>query len=154
LRTVTGGHQVHAELALQNLAGTGNKFSIGKNRRRVDLDSPALPQKSLKMNLDGSVTVDLQAQDLAARLAAHFDETNASMRTDVHGFSTPRIGFDVELDRLNLDRYLPPAAPASGPKPASAPAVTPAVDPKVDLSALKPLNLAAKCGSAPCSCIT
>jgi len=32
--TVTGGHQVHAELALQNLAGTGNKFSIGKNRRR------------------------------------------------------------------------------------------------------------------------
>jgi len=105
------------------------------------------------LNLDGSVTVDLQAQDLAARLAAHFDETNASMRTDVHGFSTPRIGFDVELDRLNLDRYLPPAAPASGPKPASAPAVTPAVDPKSTCRA-EAVDLAAKCGSAPCSCIT
>ena len=142
--TVTGGHQVHAALALQNLAGTGNKFSIGKIAGEVDLDSPALPQKSLKVNLDGSMTVDLQAQDLAARLGAHFDETNASMRTDVHGFSTPRIGFDVELDRLNLDRYLPPAAPPSGAKPQSAPApaVTPPADPKVDLSALKPLNLA------------
>jgi AsmA protein len=141
--TVTGGHQVHAELALQNLAGTGNKFSIGKIAGEVNLDSPALPQKSLKVNLDGSMTVDLQAQDLAARLGAHFDETNASMRADVHGFSTPRIGFDVELDRLNLDRYLPPAAPApaSGAKPGSA-AVTAGADPAVDLSALKPLNLA------------
>jgi len=95
--------------------------------------------------LDGSVSIDTKTQDIAARLGAHFDETNATTRFNVVGFAAPRIGFDAEVDRLNLDRYLPSEAQRAkeGPQtaaPASAPA--PAADPKVDLSALKPLNLA------------
>jgi AsmA protein len=150
---VRGGHQARVELALQNLAGSGDKFSIGKIGGEIDLESPALPQKSLKVNLDGLMNVDTRTQDIAARLGAHFDETNASTRIDVHGFSTPHIGFEVEIDRLNLDRYLPAPAPGGAPQgksaaapraPASKPAAAPAAseDPKVDLSALKPLNLA------------
>jgi len=68
----------------------------------------------------------------------------------VHGFSAPRIGFDADVDRLNLDRYLPSVAPtgakeggATEGKPAGASTLTPApADPKVDLSALKSLKLA------------
>jgi AsmA protein len=149
---VTGAHQARVELTLQNLARSGDKFSIGKIGGEVDVESPALPQKSLKVSLDGLMNVDTQAQDIAARLGAHFDETNASTRVDVHGFSTPHIGFEVEIDRLNLDRYLPAPAPGAAPagKAPAAPAAkegkpaaaAPAEDPKVDLSALKPLNLA------------
>jgi AsmA protein len=151
---VKGGHQARVELALQNLAGSGDKFSIGKIGGELDVESPALPQKSLKVSLDGLMNVDTRAQDIAARLAAHFDETNASTRVDVHGFSTPHIGFEVEIDRLNLDRYLPAPAPAGAPagksaapaakegKPAAATGSEAGEDPKVDLSALKPLNLA------------
>jgi len=141
--TVTGGHQARAELTLQNLAGTSEKFSIGKIGGQVDLESAALPQKSLKVNLDGALSADMPTQDIYARLAAHFDETNASTRISVHGFSVPHIGFDVDVDRLNLDRYLPSSAlRASEGMPVAAPAGAPAEDPKVDLSALKPLNLA------------
>jgi AsmA protein len=179
--TVSGGHQARAELALQSLAGTGEKISVGrmaldldaaqgpqkvsahlasplqiavtaqkielpKLNGEVDLESPTLPQKSLKVNLDGSVSVDAHAQDVAARLGAQFDETHASTRVDVHGFSAPRIGFDVDIDRLNLDRYVPaaaaPAPAAESGKAAPAPAAAPAADPKIDLSALKALNLA------------
>ena len=150
--TITGGHQARAELALQKLAGTSEKFSIGKIGGQLDLESAALPQKSLKMNLDGALNAELPTQDITARLVAHFDETTATARVNVHGFSTPHIGFDVEVDRLNLDRYLPASAP--GAVASSAEAGKPSVaaqaakegtapeDPKVDLAALKPLNLA------------
>ena len=157
---VTGGHPVRAELALEDIASAGDKLSIGKIDAQVDLESAALPQRSLKVKLDGSLSADSHAQDIAARLGAHFDETNAKARVEVHGFSAPRIAFDADVDRLNLDRYLPASATgATAGKPASAPALTPgpsptsplplagegpgvrAADPKVDLSALKALNL-------------
>jgi AsmA protein len=64
------------------------------------------------------------------------------------------VGFEVEIDRLNLDRYLPAPAPGGAPagkaaaapaakegKPAAATGSAAGEDPKVDLSALKPLNL-------------
>lgn len=144
--TVSGGQQAYVELALQDLAGTADKMSVGKIAGVVELQSPTLPQKSLKVNLDGSASVDTKAQNIAARLGAHFDDTNATTKVDVHGFSAPHIGFDVDIDRLNLDRYLPAGSPseatsakAGGAKPAAA---AQAADPKVDLSALKPLNLA------------
>ena len=143
---VKGGHQARVELALQNLARSGDKFSIGKIGGEVDVESPALPQKSLKVNLDGLMNVDTRAQDIAARLGAHFDETNASTRIDMHGFSAPHIGFEVEIDRLNLDRYLPASAPspaeARGAKAGGGATADKPEDPRVDLSALKPLNLA------------
>ena len=152
---VKGASQARAELALQNLTGTGDRFSVGKIAGDVDLQSPTLPQKSLNVHLDGSLNVDTRAQAIGAQLAMRFDETSASSRLDVHGFSTPHIAFDVDIDRLNLDRYLPSSAPAGATagKPASAPSPAEAQsakatggaavgeDPKVDLSALKPLNL-------------
>jgi AsmA protein len=142
---VKGANQARAELALQNLSGTGDRFSVAKIAGDVELQSPTLPQKSLNVHLDGSLNVDTRAQAIGAQLGARFDETSASSRLDVHGFSTPHIAFDVDVDRLNLDRYLPSSAPggATAGKPASAPASAAAVaeDPKVDLSALKPLNL-------------
>jgi AsmA protein len=145
--TVTGGQQVRVDLSMQNVAGAEDKMSIGKIAGQIELESPTLAQKSLKVNLDGSVSVDTKAQDIAARLATHFDETNATSKVDVHGFSTPHIGFDVDVDRLNLDRYLPSEARSAKegpPKTAAAPtggAQPAAADPKVDLSPLKPLNL-------------
>lgn len=145
--SLTGADQVHADLALQNLTGTSDRMSIGNLAAAIELQSPALLQKSLKVNLDGSISVDAKAQDVAARLAAHFDETNATTKVDVHGFSSPHIGFDAEVDRLNIDRYLSAGSPAeaqsakAGSVKAAQPAAT-ATDPKVDLSALKPLNLA------------
>ena len=144
--TVTGGQQVRAELTLQNLAGTGEKMSIGKIAAQIDLEAPTLPQKKLKVNLDGSFSVDTKAQDIGARLGVHFDETNGAIKVAVQGFSTPHIGFDADVDKLNLDRYVPSEARSAkegGAKPAATPtaaAPSPA-DPKVDMSPLKPLNL-------------
>jgi AsmA protein len=142
------------------IAEAGDKVSIGKIDGQLDVESAALPQKTLKVKLDGSVSADLRAQDIVGRLAAHFDETNVTARVDAHPFSAPRIGFDADVDRLNLDRYLPAGASTLTPGPSptrvgegrsssplplagEGPGVrAPDADPKVDLSALKTLKLA------------
>jgi len=143
LATVTGAHQARVDLTLDNLTAQDVNFSIEKVAGELDLESAALPQKSLKTSLTGSVRGDRRDQDVVARLAAQLDETQAAIRLNVHDFSNPHLGFDIDVDRLNLDRYLPPPAPAAqgGAGAGAAPAASGA-DQKVDLSALKRLNLA------------
>jgi AsmA protein len=132
----------HLDSPLQ-VAVTAQSVDLSRLAGELNVQTPSLPRGSLKVNLDGSLRVDAKAQNVAARLGARFDETTATSRVAVQGFSSPHIGFDADLDRLNLDRYLPATPEASSAKPAPAPsqAAAPQVDPKVDLTALKPLNL-------------
>ncbi len=109
----------------------------------LDLQSPSLPQKALKVRLDGTLRFEAKAQNIGTKMNAHFDETNAAARIAVQGFTSPHIAFDIDVDRIDLDRYLPPAPPDAGARPAAASAAPAGTaDPKVDLSALKALNLA------------
>ncbi|MBV8208511.1 MAG: AsmA family protein [Burkholderiaceae bacterium] len=150
LDAAQGPQKVVAHLAGPlKFAVAAQKVELPKLAGDVNLESPTLPQKSLKVNVDGSASVDAHAQQISAQLRERFDDTNATTRVDVHEFTKPHIGFDIDVDRLNLDRYLP-AAPATpvppssgGASPAAAPPApkSAAPDPKVDLSALKPLNL-------------
>ena len=142
LKAEQGPQKVSVRLASPLQVGVAaQSVELAKLAGELDLESPSLAQKSLKVNLEGSLRVDSKAQNVAAKLDAHFDETTASSRLAVQGFSSPHIAFDVDLDRLNLDRYLPPA-PQAGSSPSGGPPAGEAADPKVDLSALKPLNLA------------
>lgn len=140
-----GARTVGAHLASPLQAGIGAQtLELGKIEGEATVEGPDLPQKSLKARLDGSLRVDARAETVNSQLGAHFDDTTASTRVGVQGFAAPHITFDIDLDQLNLDRYLPPA-PSAGAKAAAEPAktasATPA-DPPLDLSALKPLNLA------------
>jgi AsmA protein len=139
-----GPQKVSAVLTSPVQVGVASEtIELPKLAGEVNLQSPTLPQKALKVKLDGSLRVESKAQNLAAKLNAHFDESNAATKVAVQGFSSPHIAFDAQIDRLNLDRYLPPSAPAEpGAKPADTPApAAAAADPKVDLAALKPLSL-------------
>jgi AsmA protein len=116
---------------------------LGNIAGEINLAAPALPQKTLKVDVDGSLRFDAKGQDVSGKLGARFDDTTASTRFGVQGFSAPRIRVDVDLDQINLDRYLPP--PAADAAPAGAPAKPPAPgaaeDARIDLTGLKPLNL-------------
>jgi len=133
------GSPLKIEVAAQSV-------ELSKLAGEANLQSPTLPQKTLKVALDGSMRLEGKAQNVAAHIDAAFDETKLAARLAVQGFAGPHIGFDVDIDRINLDRYLPAAAPAapSASKPAAGEAVAAGSgdDAKVDLSAIKPLNLA------------
>ena len=79
--------------------------------------------------VDAAVTHGRNGAD--GSLATHFDESNATLKFRVTGFSPLAVHFDADIDRLDAGRYLAPnhadAAPAKN-------AAT-------DLSALRSLRL-------------
>lgn len=115
-------------------------FALAQLAGDITMEDPALPQKSVKMPVAGSLSVDAKKELVDARFSTKFDETALAAEFDVRGFSPVKLSFDASADKLNLDRYFPPAKAAAG--GAGGGSADPYDDAKVDLSALKDLNLA------------
>lgn len=93
---------------------------------------PAIPNKSLRIALDGQFGTEWEKQTASGNLTAKLDESTLQAKFGVKGFAPAAINFDVALDRLNVDRYLPPKTAGTA---------KPAADAPIDLAALKGLNL-------------
>ncbi len=129
---------------------TGYRYDAARRLVALDgltseltLSGPELPQKTLTIPLSGSVQIDLGKQSAHADLAAKFDESNIRAKLGFEGVEPPSYNFDLDIDRLNVDRYFPPAdegkggaAPVSAAKKNATAADTP-----LDLSALKGLRM-------------
>jgi AsmA protein len=112
-------------IALEKLAGT------------IDLASPKMPMKQLKLPLSGKLRTNLTKQTADLDLATAVDDSKIALQARAGKFSPLDLEFALDIDRLNLDKYLPPE-PAGAAKPAAKAAGS---DAKIDLSALKTLNL-------------
>lgn len=112
---------------------------VGLSKLDADLvvTTPELPQKTLKVALGGELQVDLDKQAVQGDLVTRFDETTMQAKLGIAGFAAPSYRFDINIDRLNADRYVKQGKPA----PAKSGAATPGeADTPVDLSFLKGLN--------------
>lgn len=111
------------------------RYELSRITANVSMSSPQVPQKTVALQMDGAAGVDLAKDNASANLSAKFDETTARLKLELRKLATPEIEFDLIVDRLDLDRYLPPqketSAAAGG---ASAGAGT---EQPLDLSALK-----------------
>jgi AsmA protein len=76
--------------------------------------SPRLAQGSLQLAFSGALRADLGAHRAAARLAARLEDSRLQAKLDVASFSPPAFSFALDVDRLDLDRYL---APGNGARP-------------------------------------
>jgi AsmA protein len=130
-----------ALLKLSGVQGSAKALVVPKFSADVALTDPALPMKSIKVPVTGSLRADLEKQTADADIKAKIDESSLQAKLGLAKFSPPAYRFDVNIDQLNLDRYFPPekaagsgASPGGG-KPAPAGAETP-----LDLSALKGLD--------------
>lgn len=101
----------------------------------LNVADPQMPMKSVRLPLTGSARADIDAQTAAFTASTQFDESKIAARVDVSRFSPLALGFDVDIDRLNVDKYLPPR-----PAAAAAPAGGKAPEKPFDLSGLKGLN--------------
>jgi len=119
-------------------------YELARISGTITASSPALPQKTLTLPLSGSVRADLNKEVVAADLAGKLDESNLKIKLGLNRFSSPHYAFDVNVDRLDVDRYLPPksrGAEAGGvPGPASQ------TDTPVDLAGLKGLSVDGRLG--------
>jgi AsmA protein len=151
LKLKEGAREIEAKLKLAGVEGSAKALVIPQLAADVSMTDPSLPQKSVKIPITGSLKADLEKQTANADLAAKFDESNIQAKLGLAKFSPPAYQFDINVDRLNLDRYsqaekkavATPQAPSEkgAEKPAPAPAPQKqAEDTPVDLSALKGLN--------------
>ena len=147
-----GGRTIDATLASPATASIDSQaLALTKLDADIAIDDPDLPQKSIKVPLTGLVSVDNSKQAANAKLFATVDQSKLDLSAQVHGFAKPHAEFDAEIDKLDLDRYLPPppkpgSAAAVPPGPAAAPVPAPAAtgaaaDPKIDLTALKGVDV-------------
>jgi AsmA protein len=97
----------------------------------VDLAHPQMPMKQLKLPLAGSLRADLAHQTAALDLATQFDESKIATKLKVAKFAPLALGFDLDIDRLNIDKYLPSKAAED----------KAAKEGKLDFSALKGLDV-------------
>lgn len=116
----------HKSAALEKLSG---EFTVAH---------PQMPMQQMKLPVSGGLKADLARQTAAGSLATRFDESKVALKFDIPRFAPLALGFDLAIDRLNVDKYLPPKKEAGG---RGAGAGAGGGDGKVDFSALKGLNL-------------
>jgi AsmA protein len=91
----------------------------------------------IALGVTGDVRAQLAKEQVDADLVAKFDDTTVKAKLALSDFATPHYGFDVDLDHIDVDRYLV-AQPDAKPAPSAGPKVE--VDVPVDLSALEGLR--------------
>jgi AsmA protein len=119
-------------LARQEYALTGMSLKV---------EGTAAGASRLALTLSGDVRADVAKESVSAELTAKFDDTTVKAKAGMVDFAAPRYRFDLEADRINLDRYLV-AGPAA--KPAAGAGAKAEGDVPVDLSALKDLRAEGK----------
>src|SRR5688572_9524368 len=138
LKMKAGTRTVDAKLKLGGIEGSAKALVVPQLSADITLGLPELPQKTLQVPITGSLRADLEKQTANADLALKFDESNIKAKLGLAKFTPAAYVFDFDIDRLNVDRYFPPAKPpaqsAGGAKPA------PAQETPLDLSALKDLT--------------
>ena len=131
-----GARQVSLKIA--GIEGSAKALVVPKFEAQVSTPMPDLPQKTLQASMTGSLRADLEKQSASADLTVKVDESTIQAKLALPKFSPPAYNFDVNIDRLNLDRYMP--AKAEGKQQPSKTAPAAQQETPVDLSALKGLN--------------
>lgn len=111
----------------------------------LGLVSSKLPMRSLKLPLSGKLAVDLAKASARLGLDTRLDESKIGLQLAVERFSPLLFDFDLKIDQLNVDRYLPPkpradAGTARAQPSGGAPAPKGKADDAIDLSAINDLN--------------
>jgi len=107
----------------------------------LDVADPRMPMKQVRLPLAGSARANWGKQNADMQLATQFDESKIAARVSLAKFAPPDIGFDVDIDRLNVDKYFPPQKKGAAGGSAPAKGGAGGAEEKIDLSALKSLNL-------------
>jgi len=104
------------------------RIELAKLVATVNINDPKLPKHPIDATITGAAAIDLAKQNASLTFATKFDDSNINGKAGLSKFTPPFYAFDINVDQLDADRYLPKPDPKKEPeKP-------------LDLSALKNLN--------------
>lgn len=107
-------------------------WELPKITANLTFSGPAIPQKTVTLPISASLRVDLAKQSVNAEMSTKFDDTSVNAKLGATRLEPLVANFDVAIDKLNLDRYLP--ADSKGAKP----------DAPIDLSGLRGKTVSGK----------
>jgi AsmA protein len=126
LDAVSGGNTVKGRISTPVKANLkARTWEAPKIAANLAIAGPALPQKKVTLPVTAQAKADLARGTAALDFATKFDESSVQAKLAATKLEPLVATFDVAIDRINLDRYLP----AEDPKAKK--------DERVDLSALK-----------------
>ena len=104
-------------------------------------DAPVTSDATVLGKADASLQWEASTSHFAATsLTAHLDDTRLGGSARVDDFAAPAIGFKLQVDAIDIDRYLPPQAEQAEAAPAT-PAAAGASAGLLPLETLRGLNL-------------
>jgi len=104
------------------------RIELAKLVATVNVNNPKLPKNRIAATINGAAQADFAKQTASLTFATRFDDSNISGRAGLAKFTPPFYTFDINIDQLDADRYLPKTDPKAKPEQ------------PFDFSALKGLN--------------
>jgi AsmA protein len=124
---------------------TGNvkaqQVSLPQLKASITASGPNLPGKSIAGELSGSAAVDGTKQTAKADLAGKIADSNIKAQFSIADFTPLALSFNLDVDQLDVDRYLPPkTADAGKGNEGKGAAASPQPEKPFDLTALRNLK--------------
>ncbi|MEO8342621.1 MAG: AsmA family protein, partial [Gallionella sp.] len=111
------------------------QFNLSNLSVDVTATGDKLPNKSVSSEMKGNMQIDAAKKTMQANLTGGFLQSQIKANIGVKYFANPAINFDVDVDQLDADLYLPKKSPEATPSPSKQP------EQPLDLSALRTLDL-------------
>jgi AsmA protein len=107
LEAVKNDWTIHTMLASPlESSFTSGQLNLPQLKGGMHAHGPRLANPGIDGTLLGSVAIDVKALKTQAEFTGQFADTKIIAK--LMGFAGPSLNFDVEIDRLDLDRLLPP----------------------------------------------
>lgn len=106
------------------------RFALSEIKAHLAASGGKIPKGGMKLDITGAAELDIEKQDVSAKLIARLDDSTIRASLGARPFSNPHLRLDVDADRIDADRYLP-----SGPKESESQPEKP-----LDFSALRTIN--------------
>ena len=89
-----------------------NRFDFNDMTLAIDAAGEPIPNGAMTVNLAGNLTADLAAsgQVKLEPLSIKFDDSTLEGFVSVNDLSKPAVNFNLSMDTINVDRYLPKQA--------------------------------------------
>ncbi|MBZ0090924.1 MAG: AsmA family protein, partial [Sulfuricellaceae bacterium] len=87
------------------------RFALPNLQGKLVARNARMPGGGLKLDIAGSAQFDLQGQSATLNLDSRLDESHIKLQAGVSPFANPHIALDIDIDRIDADRYLPAKAP-------------------------------------------
>lgn len=89
------------------------RFEMPAIHGTVGITNPKLPRGSMNISMNGKARLEVAAEKVSLDLTTKVEDGTIISKMGISGFDAPYYTFDVDIDRLDTDRWLPPV-PASG----------------------------------------